>query len=310
MYYVVIGVLLTFAVVQILRLFGVFETAVGGNRVKKDVALKKEQNNQRRKEIAKLQLFAGITDMVRDIFLSKEQYDELKFMIDRLEIRSDVLDRNLTPEELKGKQLLWLVAALICIPFGVFFTIFWAAAGVFALIYLTSNMRLRQKIQEEDEIINMYFIDLYLMMYSKLRQGSRARLQEVVESYIDTLSVSNNVEVQRVMTKFANFFLNNLAMYEDHKAVPKLRDRYKSATIVNFCNVASQALQGIDNSDNLLTLKQELVRRKTDMMKQKAEKLRKQGERAIMLIYVILFIFIGVGWYSKLPTDFFGSMFG
>ena len=176
-------------------------------------------------------------------------------------------------------------------------------------MYFSSNARLKQKIQDEDEVINMYFIDLYLLMYSKLKQGSKARLQKVVESYIDTLKVSSNVEVQFVMTKFARFFLNNLTMYEDHVAVPKLRERYRSATIVNFCNIAAQALQGIDNGDNLLTLKQELVRRKTDMMKAKAEKLRIQGERSLVLIYVILFIFIGVGWYSKLPTDFF-SMFG
>lgn len=309
MYYIIIGILLTFAVVQILRLFGVFETSTGAKGVKADADAEKTKQSRRRREISKLQIYAGITDMVQDFVMSKEQHDELKFMIDRLEIRSEILDRNLTPSELKGRQLLWLVAALVCVPIGVFFTIFWVAAAVFGFIYFSSNARLRQRIQDEDEIINLYFIDLYLLMYSKLKQGSKARLQKVVESYIDTLSVSANIEAQKVMTKFAKFFVNNLTMYEDHVAVPMLRERYRSATIVNFCNIASQALQGIDNGDNLLTLKQELVRRKTDMMKTKAEKLRIKGERSIMLIYVILFIFIGVGWYSKLPMDFF-SMFG
>lgn len=309
MHYVIIGILLLFAVINILRLFGVFEQSTGSKGLKADAEAEKDNQRKRKREIAKLQLYAGITDMVQDFVMSKEQHDELKFMIDRLEIRSEILDRNLTPAELKGKQLLWLVAALVCIPIGVFKSIFWVAAVVFAFMYFSGNARLKQKIQDEDEVINMYFIDLYLLMYSKLKQGSKARLQKVVESYIDTLKVSSNVEVQFVMTKFARFFLNNLTMYEDHVAVPKLRERYRSATIVNFCNIAAQALQGIDNGDNLLTLKQELVRRKTDMMKAKAEKLRIQGERSLVLIYVILFIFIGVGWYSKLPTDFF-SMFG
>lgn len=309
MFYVIIAVLLLFAVFNILKLFGVFEYAKGASGLKEDADAEKKAQAKRKREISKLQLLAGITDMVQDFVLSKEQYDELKFMIDRLEIRSEILDRNLTPAELRGKQLLWLIVALLCIPFGVFHPIFWVAAVIFAFVFFTCNARLRQKIQDEDEIINMYFIDLYLLMYSKLRQGSKARLQKVVESYIDTLSVSSNVEVQTVMTKFARFFLNNLTMYEDHVAVPKLRERYRSATIVNFCNIAAQALQGIENGDNLLTLKQELVRRKTDMMKKKAEALRIKGERSLILIYVILFIFIGVGWYSKLPTDFF-SMFG
>lgn len=309
MFYIIIAILLLFAVINILRLFGVFEQSTGSKALKSDAEEEKKAQSKRKREIAKLQIYAGFTDMVKDLVMSKEQYDELQFMINRLEIRSEILDRNLTPAELRGKQLLWLVAALCCIPLGIFHPIFWVATVVLAFVFFTSNARLKQKIQDEDEIINLYFIDLYLLMYSKLRQGSKARLQKVVEAYIDTLKVSTNVEVQFVMTKFARFFLNNLTMYEDHVAVPKLRERYRSATIVNFCNIAAQALQGIDNEDNLLTLKQELVRRKTDKMKEKAEKLRIKGERSLVLIYIILFIFIGVGWYSKLPTDFF-SMFG
>ena len=55
-----------------------------------------------------------------------------------------------------------------------------------------------QKIHDEDEIIDVYFLDLYLLMYSRLRMGSKARLQSVVESYIDTLNVSANLEMKEV----------------------------------------------------------------------------------------------------------------
>jgi hypothetical protein len=48
--------------------------------------------------------------------------------------------------------------------------------------------------------------------------------------------------------------------------VPKLREKYHSPVIVNFCNVATQSLQGIDNLDSLLTLKMELTRRKAQLM--------------------------------------------
>ena len=159
---------------------------------------------------------------------------------------------------------------------------------------------MQRKINDEDEIIDLYFIDLYLLLYSKLRQGSKARLSSVVESYVDTLHTSNNAEMKRVMLGLAEFLLNNLSMYPDHEAVPLLRERYKSATIVNFCNVASQALQGIDNADTLLTFKMALVEKKAQAMRKTAQKLRIKGERSIYLIYVLLFIFIGMSWASKI----------
>ena len=133
-----------------------------------------------------------------------------------------------------------------------------------------------------------------------MRQGSKARLSSVVESYVDTLHTSNNAEMKRVMLGLAEFLLNNLSMYPDHEAVPLLRERYKSATIVNFCNVASQALQGIDNADTLLTFKMALVEKKAQAMRKTAQKLRIKGERSIYLIYVLLFIFIGMSWASKI----------
>ena len=194
---------------------------------------------------------------------------------------------------------------MFCIPLGIFFPTFWGVTLAGVVVFFSYGFVYNQRVEEKDEIIDNYFLDLYLLMYSKLRLGSKARLQTVVESYIDTLETAQNIQMKNTMTELAQFLLNNLTLYEDHIAVTKLRERYKSATIINFCNVASQALQGIDNADNLLTFKMSLVRRKTAMMEARAGKLCKQGERSIYAIYVILFIFIGVGWYSKLPTGFF-----
>lgn len=305
MVYIVIGLCLLYAVWMVLKSFGVFTSSRGASGLKKDLDTEKTKKKSRKKEIKKLGFYSSLTNMFRGLVMSDNQYQQHKYMIERLEIRSEVLDRMYTPEELRGKYLVWLILAIALIPLGVFLKILWAVSIVLIAVYAIYPSRLRAKISAEDEIIDIYFIDLYLLMYSKLRMGSKARLQKVVESYIDTLQIASNLEMQATMLKFARFFLNNLTMYEDHEAVPKLRDRYRSATIVNFCNVATQALQGIDNRDTLLTLKMELVRRKTDVMKKNSEALRRKGERAIYLIYIILFIFIAVGWYSKLPSGFF-----
>ena len=294
-----------FAVWNILRLFGVFEVSTAVNKVNKDVREEEKLNKKRDFERKKLGIYSTLTNSFRGVVMSDLAYEKHKYIIDRLEIRSKPLNRNLTPEELKGKYLALFILGVFCLILSLFYKIFVIPGALLIASYCLYLPRYNQQVRDEDDIIDTYFIDVYLLLYSKLRLGSKARLQTVVESYIDTLQVSTNLRVQEVMTKFAKFFLNNLAMYEDHEAVPHLRDRYKSATVVNFCNVASQALQGVDNGDALLSLKLDLTRRKTDIMKKNAERLRIRGGRAIYLIYVILFIFIAVGWYSKLPTNFF-----
>lgn len=303
--YVLIFLLTVFAVWQILLHFGVFEFSKGQRAVISDIKDERKLNKKRRFEKRKLSFYFSITETFRGLLMSDFTYQKNQYYIERLDIRSKVLDRQLKPEELRGKFAFYLIVGLICIPVGVFLPIAWVLTllGVFG--YFFYGFYYSQKIEDEDEIIDNYFLDLYLLMYSKLRLGSRARLQTVVESYIDTLETAQNIQMKNTMMKLAEFLLNNLTLYEDHVAVIKLRDRYKSATIINFCNVASQALQGIDNADNLLTFKMSLVRRKTAMMEARADKMCKQGEKSIYFIYIILFIFIGVGWYSKLPTGFF-----
>lgn len=302
---VLVFLLTAFAVWQILIHFGVFEFSKGQSEVVVDIKAERNLNKKRRAERKKLNFYYAVTDMFRGILLSDFNYEKHLYYIERLDIRSEVLDRQLKPEELRGKHSLVLIIGLFCIPIGVFFKPIWIVT-VFAVVrFATYCAVFKQRIEDEDECIDNYFLDLYLLMYSKLRLGSKARLQTVVESYIDTLETAQNLQMKKTMMSLAQFLLNNLTLYEDHVAIPKLRERYKSATITNFCNVASQALQGIDNADNLLTFKMALVRRKTAMMQLRAEKLCKQGERAIYAIYIILFIFIGVGWYGKLPTGFF-----
>lgn len=305
MTYLVIFLLTVYAVYTILKLFGVFESNIGVTKLVDEVKAEKERNKKRDSEKKKLKFFSSICEYFKLLIMPETVRENHKYFIDRLEIRSEILDRTLTPEELRGKYLLFVIIGILCIPLGVFLPLLWAIPVVSIIVFISYPKLYLQKIRDEDEIIDVYFLDLYLLMYSRLRMGSKARLQSVVESYIDTLNVSANLEMKAVMLKFSRFLLNNLAMYEDHTAIQHLRDRYKSATIINFCNVGSQALQGIDNGDTLLTFKMDLVRKKTDLMKKNAEILYQKGNRSIYLIYVILFIFIVSGWISKLPTGFF-----
>lgn len=302
----VFTVLLTILIVyNILVSFGVFEFVKRPRKTIDEIEEKRKYTKKRRREVKRLGIYTKTIELFRGVLMSDLQYQDHLYYIQRLDLRSEPLDRRLTPEEVRGQKALPLVLSLFCIPLGLFFPVLFLLPIAAFINFMAYPTTYRMKIADEDQIIDNYFIDLYLLLYSKLRQGSRARLQGTVENYIDTLESSKSTTESQVMLKFARYFLNLLALYEDHVAVPHLRDNYHSATVINFCNVATQSLNGIDNFDNLITFKMQLTERRTNMMRKRQQEILRKGERSIYAIWVLLFIFIAVGWYSKLPTDFF-----
>lgn len=305
MYTTIIVMCTIFTVVQILRLYGVFEINTKPRKVVSNIEDERKVRKKRRREQKLLNTYSSFANMFRGILLTPLTVENNQFYIDRLDIRTKYLGRRYTVEEFRGKHALPFGLSLVLIPLVVKIP-FILIVPIVAFIYLVGYQTiLKQEIQDEDEIIDNYFIDIYLLLFSKLRQGSRARLQTTLENYINTLEGQALTKENEVMLKFARYFLNLLAMYEDHQAVPKLRDIYHSATIINFCNIASQSLQGVDNFDNLMTFKLQLVDRKTVIMRKRQQQILASGERSIYAIWLILFIFVVVGWYSKLPTGFF-----
>lgn len=301
-----IVVLLTIYIVfSILRLFGLFEINTRPSKVVTVIKDERKRRKQKKSETKLLGLYTSTVNLFKGILMSDTCRENHKFYIDRLELKTKTLGRKLTPEELRGKYAFPLFCSFLLIPVVFFYPILVVVPVSCLLRFLTYQTIYRQKIYDEDEIIDDYFIDLYLLVFSKLRQGSRARLQGTIENYINTIESQSLTLENEVMLKFSRYFLNLLALYEDHQAVPRLRETYRSATVINFCNIASQALQGIDNFDNLITFKMQLVERKTNLMRKKQQAILRKGERSIYAIWIILFIFIAVGWYSKLPTGFF-----
>lgn len=305
MYTLLIIMATAFAVHMILKQFGVFEIAKDTQKVASDISSSKKSVKKREFEKSKLAFYTGLVNTFRGLLMSDIQYEKHTYYINRLELRSDVLGRLLTPEEVRGSKFAPFACSIIVIPLAIFKPVLFMIPFLAFAYFVTYELKLDAKIRDEDAIIDDYFIELYLMMYSKLKQGSRARLQGTVENYIDTLQSAVSSEVRDTMLKLGKCLLNLLSLYEDHVAVPMLKEIYHSATIVNFCNVASQSLNGIENFDNLLTFKMQLVERKTEMMRKRSKAIVRKGEMSIYAIYIILVSFVLIGWYSKLPSGMF-----
>ena len=305
MYTFIIVFATVFIVYSVLHAFGVFEFVARPKKTVEEIQAKRKNTRQRNREEFILNIYSNTVVLFRGILMTQNAYEIHQYYIQRLELRTKYLGRLLTPEEVRGKRAFLVVLSLLVIPLGLFRPILFVVPIAALINFSTYQMTYKMQIADEDEVIENYFINIYLLLYSKLRQGSRARLQGTVENYIATLESSKNTPESQVMLKFAKYFLNLLALYEDHVAVPRLRDNYHSATVINFCNVATQALNGVENFDNLLTFKMQLTERKTRLMRERQKAILRKGERSILAIWLILFIFIVVGWYSKLPTGFF-----
>lgn len=302
---IVIGLATIYIVYSVLLNFGVFERIDRPKKTVKEIESKRTLAKKRKFESFILGIFSGTCNVFRGFFMNDIIYKRHEYYIQRLELRTKNLGRLKTPEEIRGQYAFFLILGILCIPLGFFFPVFFVVTAFTAFMFATYQTQFKMRIADEDDIIESKFIDLYLLLYSKLRQGSRARLQGTVENYIATLEATRFNADTKVMLKFARHFLNLLALYEDHVAVPMLRDLYHSATVINFCNVATQSLNGVENFDNLLTFKMMLVDRKTVLMRKRQQAILHRGQMSIFAIWVILFIFIIVGWYSKLPTGFF-----
>lgn len=305
MYTLLVILATAFAVYMILKQFGVFEIAKDTQKVASDISSSKKSVKKREFEKSKLAFYTGLVNTFRGLLMSDIQYEKHTYYINRLELRSNILGRLLTPEEVRGSKFAPFACSIVVIPLAIFKPVLFMIPFLALAYFVTYELKLDAKIRDEDAIIDDYFIELYLMMYSKLKQGSRARLQGTVENYIDTLQSAVSSEVRDTMLKLGKCLLNLLSLYEDHVAVPMLKEIYHSATIINFCNVASQSLNGIENFDNLLTFKMQLVERKTEMMRKRSKAIVRKGEMSIYAIYIILVSFVLIGWCSKLPSGMF-----
>lgn len=238
---------------------------------------------------------------------SLAKIEKYKFNINRCGITAPYTERYLTPTELIG--LFKVVKFVGC--FLAFFLSLLTGNKLFLLLIsvlaidVAFNMIVEAKIMEEDSEIEKDFPDLYMLLYSRLVRGTQVRLAPTLDEYIKSLEVIYGDKSHSAMKKFVLELRKNIEIYgDDSIAVHKMRETYKSAMLVNFFNLAIQSLRGVDNKDKLLAFRMELSQKKLDAMTVKANKMVEKGQKAVMLIFLILAQFIVLSWIAKAGLSF------
>lgn len=306
--YILLAIIVIFALVKL----NILGTRKGVKKSNKQRDKEKSEVSKRKRAIFFMKQFSNIYNLIGNS--TPEYLFELKYLLERNDVQVKALDRRIKPEEVVGIfrfiQMLVVLITLLTVAFTLKAVMFVLALGVFLPKIYT--LLLRGQIAAEDEQLEIDFPDLYLLLYSRLKKGAHTQLDPTMRDYIRSLNDMYGVGVGHLaIRKFCSRFSANTEIYGDEiMAIKHLREHYRSPTVVNFCNLAIQALTGVDNREKLLTFKQELAEERRVRMDLKAAILVKKGTMAINIIYVILFEFIILSWVSKVDLSLFNSFLG
>lgn len=309
--------LLVYALLIIIVIYALYKLNIIGTRRGTKKASKqrdKQKSEIRNRKIAIffMKQFSNIYNLIGNS--TPEYLFELKYLIDRNEVKVKALDRRLKPEELVGIFRFIQLLIILAVALTVAFTLNFALFSLMFLIFVPKlyTLLLKGQIAAEDEQLEIDFPDLYLLLYSRLKKGAHTQIEPTMNDYIRSLNDMYGVGVgHRAIRRFCARFSANVEIYGDEiRAVKEMREYYRSPTVINFCNLAIQALSGVDNREKLLTFKQELAEERRVRMDLRAAALVRKGTRAINIIYVILFEFIILSWVSKIDLSLFNSFLG
>lgn len=284
----------------------------GVKQAKKKVQKEKDLTSKRLRVSSFLEQMRWICDNI-GFKPSQSRREDLEYIINRLNIKFAVMNRNFKSEEVIGMQkmirlIILFIAMLVLVGFKNRLGVFVFFLMVIPNIWESNKLK---AIADEDDSIERDFPELYTLLYSRLLKGASIRLSPTLDEYLLSMQTMYGENGHNAIRKFVQSFRNNIELYgDDSLALTELRKTYKSAMIVNFFNVAIQSLRGVDNADKLLGLKMELQNKRLKQMEENAEKMVEKGKRAIMVIYIILGEFIVLSWVAKAGTDLFSKLTG
>lgn len=288
----------------------------GNKKAKKDLLLAKKKQKQLDKLKRRLKMYTRISSLI-GLDITPQEKSDLTYLLRRKGKMLEGLGRVMTPEELHGKlKLIKYVSILVavtlyCLTFNPIMLS--PLVGMFTPYLYKGYLYL--KIHDDNNDLERDFPDLYNLMYPKLIQGTSVRLAPVLTDFLNTIEAtkgSPGVTNKDVIEQFVIDLRNNINIYaDDSLAVSKLRQKYNSVMVINFCNIATQSLKGVDNRDKLLSFKIELTNQQKERMSERAKKLVARGQIAIYVCYAILFEFIILALYAKLnQADGLLTIFG
>lgn len=278
-------------------------------KAKLDAQKAKDEMNARNRRLRLLKFFSSFADF--GMPASKVTLADFEYKLSRVGKDMKYINRPITAVEIYGAMKFASVVGVMIFLVGIVGTGNPLFCAGLLLLFGPAAFRLYASsvIISEDTQIEKEFPDLYLLLYSRLLNGAHTRLAPTLDDYAASLDFMYGDKGCIAMKDFVMTFRNYIEVYgDDCIAIKKLREKYRSSMVVNFCNLAVQALNDVDNSDKLLAFKIELSQKRMEQMTAEAKARVAKGQKMVYLIFVILAEFVILSWLAKLGGSFGGLM--
>ncbi|MCX7748172.1 MAG: hypothetical protein N2645_15000 [Clostridia bacterium] len=213
---------------------------------------------------------------------TKEQYN---YIIKRLDLKT-------TPEELRLKQIVLSVGALICSLiimqivdiFGYVSLVF----IVFGWIYPIDE--LEKEIEKRNKNIAIDFPSFYSMVYYQYSRSINIYLADVVKDYLPNANPDMAIEL--------SVLLDNIEYGEEY-ALKQFKKRVPLRHIIKFCDIMETRLRGYDNTSQMTYLKNELYEQRVIALEQELKRRQDKNARTQLVLLIILGLYIVIYYYFQ-----------
>lgn len=287
---------------------------IGGNTAVKKAKKERQQYADLQTDIHVVQTFLGACEHFCDLVgngVTDADVESWDYIIKRIFPTIKLINRKMTVKEFIG--LLRAITFIFIVIGAIMLLIGAAGFGVVciaialllkpAIVLITHNI-----VDAKDASLERDFPSLYLLLYSRLIRGVNARLGPTLLDYTRSMNAIYLPNEHKEIREFVYDFRNLIEVYADETiALNELKKKYHSAMMVNFINLATQAIRGTNNQDSLLAFKMELANREVEQMKAEAAKRADKARSVVNVVFAILFEFIILAVASKMPN--LGSIF-
>ncbi|ABN51866.1 MAG TPA: hypothetical protein DEF39_09955 [Hungateiclostridium thermocellum] len=243
----------------------------------------KRKRNQ--KKVEKYLYFKDIVlrRLSNKFFLSDIKRNELNFLIKRLDLK-------ITPEEIRLKQILYVIGAvgISLIAMNINTLIGYGCLIFVVLGWLYPVDELEKMIEKKNNNILADFPSFYNMLYYQYARSINIYLADVVKDFLPNANEDMAAELE--------VFLDNIEYGEEY-ALKQLKKRVPLRHIIKFCDIMETRLRGYDNISQMTYLKNELYDLRVMSLEDELHRREQKNARMQFVLIVVLAIYIVIYYY-------------
>ena len=243
----------------------------------------KRKRNQ--KKVEKYLYFKDIVlrRLSNKFFLSDIKRTELNFLIKRLDLK-------ITPEEIRLKQILYVIGAvgISLIAMNINTLIGYGCLIFVVLGWLYPVDELEKMIEKKNNNILADFPSFYNMLYYQYARSINIYLADVVKDFLPNANEDMAAELE--------VFLDNIEYGEEY-ALKQLKKRVPLRHIIKFCDIMETRLRGYDNISQMTYLKNELYDLRVMSLEDELHRREQKNARMQFVLIVVLAIYIVIYYY-------------